>query len=136
MKDNLYIHLRKGEHMGKSVSLDDYKGTSIEKGFKTSGLRRVGASLEDLNKLKKAISKREDVSESDKKAAKEEYGDVSFADEKNKKYPLDTEEHVRAAASYFGMEKNRSKYSADEQKIIQGKIKSAEKKFKIGQEGK
>ena len=38
------------------------------------------------------------------------YGDVTYADPKNGKYPIDTEEHVRAAWSYINMPKNASAY--------------------------
>lgn len=65
-------------------------------------------------------------------SGKSEYGNVAFADERNKKYPIDTEAHVRSAASYFGRPKNRAKYSKKDQKVISGRIDSAEKKFKIG----
>lgn len=75
-----------------------------------------------------AIEKREDVEPSE---GKSKYGDVKFADEKNKKYPLDTEAHVRAALSYWGMPKNRSKYSAEDQKTIGGKIRAAAKRLGI-----
>lgn len=84
----------------------------------------------DMNK----VAEREDVSEAEEARAKEKYGDVNYADEKNTKYPLDTEAHVRAAASYFGMPKNRGKYSAEDQKKIDAKIASAKKKFGIGVE--
>ena len=83
--------------------------------------------------LTKAISKREDVSPADKKRAVAEYGKVNCADMKNKKYPLDTAEHVRAAASYWGMPKNKAKYSPEEQKTISKRIKAAEKRLKIGE---
>ena len=76
-----------------------------------------------------AIKKRKDTSP---KSGKEKYGDVNFADETNKKYPLDTPAHVKAAASYWGMAKNKAKYSAEDQKKISAKISAAEKKFKIG----
>ena len=62
------------------------------------------------------------------------YGDVEYADEEGKKYPLDTKEHVRAAASYFGMPKNRAKYSTAKQKLMDAKIAAAEKRFRIGVE--
>lgn len=75
-----------------------------------------------------AISKREDVSDADKKRAEKEYGDVEYADEKNKKYPLD-KEHVHAAWSYINMPKNAAKYSAEELAAIKGRIKRAAKKF-------
>ena len=45
----------------------------------------------------------------DTKAAKP-YGDVSYADPKNGKYPLDTEAHIRAAWSYINMPKNAAMY--------------------------
>lgn len=72
-----------------------------------------------------------------KKEDDDPYGDVEYADpgyqeDGKKRYPLDTEEHVRAAASYFGMDKNRSKYTDDQQKKIDAKIDAAKKKFKIG----
>lgn len=75
--------------------------------------------------------KRKDVSEADKKHAEKEYGDVTYADETNKKYPIDTKEHAKAALSYWGMAKNRGKYSPEDQKKIGGRIRSAAKKFGI-----
>ena len=92
--------------------------------------------LDGLIERLEFAAKRKDVSDADKKRAEKEYGDVEYADEKNKKYPLDNEKHVRAAASYFGMPKNRSKYSAADQKKIDAKIAKAEKKFGIGKENK
>src|ERR1700756_70775 len=76
-----------------------------------------------------AIAEREDVSP---KEGKSKYGDVTFADAKNKKYPLDTEAHVRAALSYWGMSKNRAKSSRGGQKAIGGKSRAAAKKLGIG----
>jgi hypothetical protein len=58
----------------------------------------------------------------------ERYGDVDFADEKNKKYPLDTKAHIRNALARWGDEKNRAKYSAEDQKTIGGKIRAAAKR--------
>jgi hypothetical protein len=72
------------------------------------------------------------------KVGERTYGDVAFADPKNNKYPLDTPEHVRAAASYFGMTKNRSQYGKEDQTKIDKRISAAERKFKLGKfaEGK
>jgi hypothetical protein len=80
------------------------------------------------------VAAREDVSAADKAAAKKEYGDVKFADEKNKKYPIDTEAHIRAAWNYINKEKNAAKYSADEAKTIKANIVAAWKKT-IDKEG-
>jgi hypothetical protein len=71
---------------------------------------------------------RKDVSPADKKAAEKEYGDVKYADAANKKYPIDTEEHIRAAWSYINMPKNAAKYSPEEVKAIKSKIVAAWKK--------
>jgi len=76
------------------------------------------------------IAKREEVNP---EAGKEKYGNVEFADPKNKKYPLDTEAHVRAASSYWGMPKNKAMYSKADQVAITKRIESAKKRFKIGE---
>lgn len=62
---------------------------------------------------------------------KKPYGDVSYADPKNGKYPIDTKDHVRAAWSYVNQQKNGSKYSAEELSAIKSRIKAAADKFGI-----
>jgi hypothetical protein len=74
------------------------------------------------------IDRREDVSP---KEGEHKYGDVEFADPTNNKYPIDTEEHVRAAWSYINHKDNAAKYDADEVKLIKNRIKRAAKKFDI-----
>ena len=54
-----------------------------------------------------------------------------YADPANYKYPIDTEEHVRAAWSYIHQAKNREGYSAEELKYMEGRIRAAGKKFGI-----
>ena len=56
-----------------------------------------------------AIPKREDVNP---KEGVGQYGNVAFADEKNKKYPIDTEEHIRAAWNYINKENNAGQYDS------------------------
>ena len=63
----------------------------------------------------------------------EPYGDVEYADpglqaDKKKRYPLDTEKHIRSAWSYIGQEKNAGKYESDQVSDIKGKIVAAWKK--------
>lgn len=76
----------------------------------------------------KAIHKREDVSAD---SGEQEYGDVKFADPVNNKYPIDTEEHVRAAWSYIHHKDNAAKYERDEVELIKTRIKKAAKRFGI-----
>ena len=59
---------------------------------------------------------------------------MKFADEKNKKYPIDTEKHIRAAWNYINKAKNAAKYDAEDLKSIKGKIIAAWKE-KIDKEG-
>lgn len=74
------------------------------------------------------ISRRDDVNPDE---GERKYGDVQFADPTNNKYPIDTEEHVRAAWSYINKKSNADKYDADEVKAIKGRIERAAKKFDI-----
>jgi hypothetical protein len=71
------------------------------------------------------IERREDVSP---KEGLREYGDVQFADETNKKYPIDTADHIRAAWSYINHKDNAAKYDKDEVKTIKNRIKRAAEK--------
>lgn len=75
-----------------------------------------------MDELESKISKRKDVSP---KEGEHEYGDVNFADETNKKYPLDSPSHVRSAWSYINMPKNAAKYSSEEVAAIKKKIAAA-----------
>lgn len=66
-------------------------------------------------------------------ADKEPYGDVEYADpgyqkDGKKRYPIDTEEHCRAAWSYINQSKNAAKYSAEHLAAIKQRIMRAGKK--------
>ena len=113
-------------------------------GAKTRELyKAAGGTDEDPTKLaqfrieaEKELKKVAERKDANPDEGKKKYGAVKFADEKNKKYPLDTKEHVKAALSYFGMPKNRAKYSAEDQKAIDAKIKAAAKEMGIDEESK
>jgi hypothetical protein len=104
------------------VSLVDYPAVPTA----TFDLVKANGATE-VRKFKK-VAARDDVSASE---GKNKYGDVTFADEKNKKYPIDTKSHVRAALAYFGVEENRKKYSDTDIALIGAKIRAAAKKFGI-----
>jgi HK97 family phage prohead protease len=65
--------------------------------------------------------------------SKKPYGDVTYADPKNGKYPIDTEEHCRAALAYISMPKNAAKYPMNGVTLseVKGRIVAACKKFGI-----
>jgi ATP-dependent protease ClpP protease subunit len=60
-----------------------------------------------------------------------EYADPGYQDDGQKRYPIDTEEHTRAAWSYINQEKNRGMYSSTQLSEIETRIKKAAKKFGI-----
>ncbi|HEX8385557.1 MAG TPA: DUF6582 domain-containing protein [Rubricoccaceae bacterium] len=78
--------------------------------------------------MSERIHRRDDV---DPDRGEEEYGDVEFADPTNKKYPVDTPEHVRAAHSYINHAGNAAKYSAADVEAIKGRIRRAAKKHGV-----
>lgn len=77
------------------------------------------------------MEKRKDVY---KNQGLHKYGDVEYADNVNKKYPIDTPEHIRAAWRYFHMPRDYEKYSAKDRETIKNKIIKAWK-AKISPDG-
>lgn len=67
---------------------------------------------------------------------KKPYGDVTYADpgyqaDGKKRYPLDSEEHCRAAWSYINMPKNAAKYTSENLARIKAKIRAALKRYGV-----
>ena len=81
-----------------------------------------------MSKAAGKIDKRSDTNEHE---GERKYGDVEFADTTNKKYPIDTPEHIRAAWSYINHKDNAAKYDADEVALIKSRIKRAAKQHGI-----
>ncbi|HWV23903.1 MAG TPA: DUF6582 domain-containing protein [Thermomicrobiales bacterium] len=75
-----------------------------------------------------SIERRDDVNP---ERGEHEYGDVTFADPVNKKYPIDTDDHIRAAWSYINHPKNAAEYDKDDVKTIKNRIVKAAKKHGI-----
>lgn len=87
----------------------------------------------ELRKFAKPGPEEQKIIEKLTKADKEPYGHVEYADpgyqaDKQKRYPIDTEEHIRAAWNYIHQEKNAAKYSAEHAAEIKSKIIAAWKK--------
>ena len=75
-----------------------------------------------------SIHRRSDVNP---KRGKHEYGNVTFADTVNNKYPIDTPKHIQAAWSYINHSDNAAKYVKTEVAKIKRRIKSAANKVGI-----
>lgn len=57
-----------------------------------------------------------------------------FADEKNRRYPIDTEDQVRAAWDYINRPANAAKYNAEDLKLVKGRVEAAWKE-KVSKDG-
>lgn len=93
-------------------------------------IKRVEAShsLEDLKPKKKVTPVR--------RSATEPYGDVAYADpgyqdDGKARYPIDTEEHARAAWSYINRAGNAAEYDARQLAKVKARIKAALKRFGV-----
>jgi hypothetical protein len=62
---------------------------------------------------------------------KHEYGNVTFADSVNNKYPIDTPRHIRSAWSYINHAHNAAKYDKVDLGKIKRRIRSAARKAGI-----
>ncbi|MGA9460829.1 MAG: DUF6582 domain-containing protein, partial [Desulfobaccales bacterium] len=98
-------------------------GSEVEKAFT--------AEAQSAQRKAKKVAARSDT---DPKEGEDKYGDVEFADEQNKKYPIDTEKHIRAAWNFINREKNAAKYAAEDLLAIKTRIINAWKE-KIDQDG-
>ncbi len=59
------------------------------------------------------------------------YADPGYKDDKVKRYPINTQAHVKAAWAYINMPKNDAGYTAEQLASIKSRIKAAAKKFGI-----
>jgi len=112
------IEMFKGE---KKIS---GSGAKLVKTKSVDVIVRPDSVTRDLAKAIKAMAKAKD---SDGSAP---YGDVEYADpgyqaDKQKRYPIDTEEHIRAAWNYINKKKNMGKYSPEDAAKVKAKIVSA-----------
>lgn len=64
-------------------------------------------------------------------ASQAHYADPGYQADGQKRYPLDSEEHCRAAWSYINQERNAAKYSPEQLAKIKARIKAAGKRYGI-----
>jgi HK97 family phage prohead protease len=136
--------LIKVDEEGKTtpVVLPELAGGSTGDPKLDQGLREAAAliaraeQIDPAEKKKKPEPDKEPDADDDDKAASDDgdgdkpYGNVKYADpgyqaDGKKRYPIDTEDHIRAAWSYINKEKNCGKYSASQCSSIKRRIVSA-----------
>ena len=72
--------------------------------------------------MAKRIHRRRDA---DPKEGLKKYGDTTFADTVNKKYPIDTPGRIKAAWAYIHQPSNAEKYTAGEVRTIKARVRRA-----------
>ena len=78
--------------------------------------------------MPKKIHRREDA---DPREGVRKYGRVQFADPTNRKYPIDSAGHIKAAWAYIHQPSNARKYGAAERRTIIGRIKQEAKRRRV-----
>jgi len=78
--------------------------------------------------MPRKIHRRRDA---DPREGLERYGDATFADPVNKKYPIDTPGRIKAAWAYLHQPRNAEKYTAGEQRTLKARIRAAAKARKV-----
>jgi hypothetical protein len=76
----------------------------------------------------KRIHRRPDA---DPRAGLRRYGDTTFADPVNKKYPIDTPGRIKAAWAYIHQPSNAEKYTREEVRTIKSRVRRAAKARKV-----
>lgn len=110
-----------GEVEVVSDAASEADGHAHEQDFKAPTASPGTGGVQDSMK----VAARSDTSP---KEGESKYGDVTFADAKNKKYPIDTPAHIRAAWNYINKPANSGKYSSADASTIKAKIVAAWKK--------
>jgi hypothetical protein len=78
--------------------------------------------------MPKKIHRRRDANP---RAGIEKYGQATFADPVNKKYPIDTPGRIKAAWAYIHQPRNAAKYTAGELRTLRARIRAAAKARKV-----
>ena len=66
-------------------------------------------------------------SDTDPRAGLRKYGDTTFADPVNKKYPIDTPGRIKAAWAYIHQPSNSGKYASEDLRTIKTRVRQAAK---------
>lgn len=102
-------------------------------GEESESRRQALAVISDLLALRLGVSRADKDGPDSDGDNDEPYGDVEYADpgyqaDKVKRYPLDTEKHIRAAWSYIHQQRNEDKYSSEDLARVVARIRSAMKR--------
>jgi HK97 family phage prohead protease len=122
-----------GAQLNRLNSLQSRLGSATAYGSASSG---HGKGALDGNELGGGESGNSEFIGGELRAASAPYGNVAYADpgyqkDGKKRYPIDTEAHVRAAWSYINQAGNAAAYSAEQLASIKSRITAAARKLGI-----
>lgn len=123
-----YSTVVKGEIITVLTNVDLWEVTLTPKPANNTAEFAISKALEDITKEEHMSQKAED---NQKPYGNVEYADPGYQKDKQKRYPIDNEQHVRAAWSYIHKPENRTLYSEDQIKNIESRIIAAGKKYNI-----
>jgi cation transport regulator ChaB len=112
-----------GFKSGEVAETYEFAGTDEEKEAQEKRSKKYGIGIKEGGHVTKP-SEWEDVPDDD------------FLDPVNYRYPCPDADQTRAAASYWGKEKNRAQYTEKEQATIDRRLEEKKKRFKIGESKK
>jgi len=75
-----------------------------------------------VREVPRKIPRRADA---DPKEGRRKYGNVPFADPTNRKYPIDSPGHIKAAWAYIHQPENAGKYTPEDVRTIKIRIRRA-----------
>lgn len=123
-----------------AIAVGRAKAWAAGRGKVTAATRAKAAKAVAEWEAKKAAASNTDTEGAIALAAKDSpakpYGDVNYADpgykeDKKKRYPINSADHVRAAWSYINMPKNHTEYTPEQVASIKSKIRGAAKKLGV-----
>jgi hypothetical protein len=123
-----------GPDGGKTDSDSDSKAAAV-KAIESWKAGAVGEDGLPVNFAEYAQLCEKAGKKSDKPYGDVEYADPGYQSDGKARYPVDTEEHARAAWSYINKESNASAYSSEDLAKVKAKIKAACEKFGIKLDG-
>ena len=120
MSLNNILSINRSEFLGTDSEWDEIRASATFVVWAGSEENVMGSSLE----IEDAVA----AKDTSKPYGNVPYADPGYKEDKKKRYPIDTEEHIRAAWNYIHQAKNHAGYSSGEVSKIKARIVSAWKR--------
>jgi HK97 family phage prohead protease len=132
--------VKSGIVSGLSIGFEPTETEPVQPGKRKGPQRVMRSELLELSFVsipanrETVVTQRADDSDPKKPYGDVEYADPGYQEDGKKRYPIDTEDHIRAAWNYIHQKKNQGQYTSDQVDKIKAKIIAAWKD-KIDKDG-